>query len=226
MIKSLSVVLPNDPVASNALPTYVKILSYLKEHPNVDPFAKMELNLLVANSKCTATLEHVYHGLFKIPQEEMKNPTMNTFIMILFSKIALNMNVTIEETNGQLTVETDGIMYRDNDKAELVTTDIPATTYETLVAHVQTTIQESAMSSVTRKLSTKTPVGKADGKNETVTLVTPNQLTMNRSPANPTKIVNQPTDQNMHNVQSLHNKSDTFELIAGNNSELRPTPGI
>ena len=95
MIKSLSVALPNDPVASNALPTNGKILSYLKEHPHVDPFAKMELNLLVANSRRTATLEHVYHGLFKIPQEEMKNPTMNTFISILFSKIAPNMNVTI-----------------------------------------------------------------------------------------------------------------------------------
>ena len=29
----------------------------------------------------------------------------------------------------------------------------------------------------------------------------------------------------MHNVQSLHSKSDAFELIAGNNSELRPTSG-
>ena len=226
MIKSLSVVLPNDPVASNALPTYRKILSYLKEHPNVDLFAKMELNLLVANSRLTATLEHVYHGLFKIPQEEMKNPTMETFIKILFSKIVPNMNVIIEESNGQLTVETDGTMYTgDDDAGEFPPTDIPATTYETPVAHVETTVQESATSSVTTKMSTRTPVGKVDRQNETVTLVTPNQLTMDRRPANPTKTVNQPTDQNVHNVQSLHNKSDTLELVTGNNRELCTTHG-
>ena len=60
---------------------------------------------------------------------------------------------------------------------------------------------------------------------ETVTSVTPNQLTMSQSPANPTKIVNQTTDQNVHNVQSLHKKLDTFELITGNQNERRPTPG-
>ena len=70
-------------------------------------------------------------------------------------------------------------MYSDNDDAELVATDIPVTTYETPVAHVQTTIQDLATSSVTTKLRTRTPVGKADGKNETVTPMTPNQLTMN-----------------------------------------------
>ena len=51
MIKPLSVVLLNNPVASNALPTYGNILAYLKDHPNVDALVKMELNLLVAQSR-------------------------------------------------------------------------------------------------------------------------------------------------------------------------------